>query len=491
MPEIKEELIPSTPHICDECWCDLLEENVQLAWGRVLCSDCFNNNYITCVDCWEVAHINDSTTIASGDTVCEGCSDCYNYCERCNERHHEDNTTYVDRHWIFICDDCVNNWYRCICDNCWELEHEDDMYNGLCSQCEHGQYDEDDTDYSWSYNQEATTTTTENNVPKQDEVKLSADVIEQLDNFYCDQRCVADYVWHYIKDIKWSFKFNVTRWLPSTSRISWMADAHYRGILEHNIRWIKDWKVWWMKAGKWFRKSLKLILKARKEKWTADSWILDVFTQPQKEFDKAVGEMCKSLTVKENELSCEFNNSPEWKMESVKYNDMFWSCQVCDNTWTYSRWLYDLVCNWWNAVALIKDGTEVVWRVLLRYFLDKDGKEYLCVERLYLNGWTTSVISNVLNSFIHWLSKATPMTVIITNKSSHATSGVGHIEGEQGEIVNQLWTSGSLRQPSRSYDFKWESKPCYYRECWSKDYIKYNTIYSALKCEKAFTINYN
>lgn len=100
--------------------------------------NCCHTGYCTCVRCGCQIDTDDAIEI-DGEYYCE---DCVTFCEDCNEYHLNDDVRYVSSVGRYVCDDCLEEYYR-RCDDCDEYYPTDEMYyeriNGqyhdVCENC--------------------------------------------------------------------------------------------------------------------------------------------------------------------------------------------------------------------------------------------------------------------------------------------------------------------------------------------------------------------
>lgn len=93
------------------------------------------NNRVTCYGCGQAIDIEDAEYI-DGEYYCH---DCCNYCDCCEEYHISD-STYIESEHIYVCDDCLDEYYR-YCEECerWEDKNKcswvDDANGYICNDC--------------------------------------------------------------------------------------------------------------------------------------------------------------------------------------------------------------------------------------------------------------------------------------------------------------------------------------------------------------------
>src|SRR3546814_6989563 len=70
----------------DVCSSDLIESR-----EIHVCDSCYGDLACHCPDCQMTVHIDETVSIAGGDTVCDSCAGDYPECEDCGENCHSDN----------------------------------------------------------------------------------------------------------------------------------------------------------------------------------------------------------------------------------------------------------------------------------------------------------------------------------------------------------------------------------------------------------------
>lgn len=104
--------------------------------GELYCSECMDENFISCEKCRELIHIDDYIEAGNGDIICEYClDDHYTKCDDCGEYFPNDDVYYDGN--IHLCENCMQDYYTC--QNCGEYVHENDTfcYDGevYCQYC--------------------------------------------------------------------------------------------------------------------------------------------------------------------------------------------------------------------------------------------------------------------------------------------------------------------------------------------------------------------
>lgn len=121
---------------CEECGCYVSEDDAIYIDGYgYYCRDCCSY-----CECCEEYHIGDSHYIDSEDIyVCDDCLDeYYKYCSCCDEYVHRDTITYIEDENRYVCDSCLEENYF-LCDECDEYYSNDQMHmhegEHLCNDC--------------------------------------------------------------------------------------------------------------------------------------------------------------------------------------------------------------------------------------------------------------------------------------------------------------------------------------------------------------------
>ncbi len=119
---------------CDECGCELSEDDVVWVDDSVYCTDCACH----CSHCEEWYHPDHEGEVVDGLWVCQDCIEShYRWCEHCEEYVPEDeiNDVLDERgHRIDICDECMHeNCKKCECGQ-WFWPRDEDQTE--CPSCE-------------------------------------------------------------------------------------------------------------------------------------------------------------------------------------------------------------------------------------------------------------------------------------------------------------------------------------------------------------------
>ena len=103
--------------------------------------NCCHDGVNRCVHCGRYLTDDDDIIWINGDPYC---SDCVYYCDCCEE-YHIDSTTYIEREDVYVCENCLNDYYV-HCDICNTWVHVDDMTHiagediNICNDCRDEKY---------------------------------------------------------------------------------------------------------------------------------------------------------------------------------------------------------------------------------------------------------------------------------------------------------------------------------------------------------------
>jgi hypothetical protein len=111
-------------HICSCCGDEICEDDIRWVGDNPCCPDCAS----WCDECEHYDYNDNVHWIQSEDRyVCDDCLDrYYRYCEDCNEYVHRDNCTYVGSIGEYVCDDCLERYYE-RCSECGVYYYKEDM----------------------------------------------------------------------------------------------------------------------------------------------------------------------------------------------------------------------------------------------------------------------------------------------------------------------------------------------------------------------------
>lgn len=101
-------------YTCEDCGCYVRDDNTYLTHdGRIICPDCYSNNYGTCDECEEIFSNDEMRYDDYGCSICEDCFERYDYiqCEDCGRITQV--WSYNENDDCYYCNDC----YPEHCDN--------------------------------------------------------------------------------------------------------------------------------------------------------------------------------------------------------------------------------------------------------------------------------------------------------------------------------------------------------------------------------------
>lgn len=124
---------------CAECGSEINHnEAIRINDGNYICSDCMSELYFVCDDCGEVFKRDDMNTVYdryndASKFVCDSCSNNYFLCNDCGNLHYESDVETVG--YNYICNECLEDGYYNVCDDCGEWFSEDDLYYNERNDC--------------------------------------------------------------------------------------------------------------------------------------------------------------------------------------------------------------------------------------------------------------------------------------------------------------------------------------------------------------------
>lgn len=100
----------------------------KLVDGRLMCENCYRENYCKCEDCDKIISQEDSYYInSSSKYVCQCCYEDYSFCECCEEDFPSDEITNFQNK--YYCKDCLDET-TFECEICEKLTFNDEMFYG-------------------------------------------------------------------------------------------------------------------------------------------------------------------------------------------------------------------------------------------------------------------------------------------------------------------------------------------------------------------------
>lgn len=458
-----------------------LSEAVEIWWKYVNVK--YEDDAVKC-DCCEAIWLNNDYTNVEwwNKMVCKSCLDeSYFRCNHCHEYIHNDESIYVENLGS-VCNDCVNNSSDFgYCERCENYFHNDDMATSRrCSWCSNDDDDDDveekDWKIAWSSNWKW--------LPTQE--------------FYDCPQWVKDFLYDlygYTPNIK----------LSKYRDINLSHEIDFKNKLaERMFIWRQEWKE--IRNTNETRtisdtnKYSSLSVKCIDSDWVNvtyeyidNLWYKKVKT----ESIYSVHDYYKKIYWKnmlDNEI--DKNKFCETKFDLVLSNDIdhkiklalanwyaFSSCQTEEYINSYAKWIWDWFNNWCNIPISLKVNWNIVGRMLTRLFIDKDNKEYLFMDRLYLNDMYSQQRKELYYKIALRLKEY--FRVIVPRYSAHDTSVYWVLSDYLPDENKLKFIDGesSLRQPLR---YLWSIYRWYYHDSRSTtheydgkiyDYIYYRNFY--------------
>ena len=205
--------------------------------------------------------------------------------------------------------------------------------------------------------------------------------MEMLKDFYHRTRDFKHYYTREPIHIEWTVTYNNTKILSDISRaLEWIRMRRERNI--------KEWK----KVSKYSN----YFLKGLTDDWLIKRGYIDVMWN--------IRERCESINKFYDDIWVEKTNAQmTWefkyvlssdikhKIKAFKLNDKVSSCQKSHNYDSFARWAYDAITNWCNCPILLynKWSDEPFARITTRIMYDKEGQEYILIDRVY-HSWEFS-----------------------------------------------------------------------------------------------------
>lgn len=129
---------------CSRCGCSLDDEDeddIIYIDGEPYCSDCV----FYCDDCHSY-HLETERNYVYNGSVCDSCFQDYKWCDSCEHYHHKDDVNWVATENIYVCDDCLHQYYvKCTCCDDY-LDPENAVYidgKPYCDSCANEKEDEE------------------------------------------------------------------------------------------------------------------------------------------------------------------------------------------------------------------------------------------------------------------------------------------------------------------------------------------------------------
>ena len=129
--------------ICSECGCVIDQDNEVIEIdNKILCQNCFEENYFVCHDCGEIHSQDERYYVDYGDyDICQSCYEGnYFVCNDCGEVYPMDKEIWVEDCQYSICQDCYYDSGYFTCNDCGYVYSEDEYHyisnEGYCV-CQH------------------------------------------------------------------------------------------------------------------------------------------------------------------------------------------------------------------------------------------------------------------------------------------------------------------------------------------------------------------
>lgn len=254
----------------------------------------------------------------------------------------------------------------------------------------------------------------------QTERELDSKTRDMLKNFYHNTRSFPHYYTREPVNITGTVKYNNTRVLSD---------------IKHILSDLRDFRERYIRNCKRVSKYSNYYLR-----WLTDDWLIrrgyiDVMWN--------VRERCESINKFYQDIWEEVNNAQmTWefkyilssdlhhKIEAFKLNDKVSSCQKSHNYDSYARGAYDAITNGCNCPILLynQGNTEPFARITTRIMYDKQGQEYILIDRIY-HSWEFSdaAMKWAIYKWIVEDLKRKWYKVIVSNYSAHDESTYAYL----------------------------------------------------------------
>ena len=400
-------------------------------WNTALyCETCLNNKIVSqevtyykwvyyhnrhpsvtsCNACWAPIHVN-------------AYSASWGYCNRCIARR------YIwERHYY--------NWYNngternvVYCTNCWAFH-----IDWLCNWCLDDARISKENYLRFTVRKDhksrdpkgcASTDSVSDRYIKtiwqfQTERDLDAETMSMLKDFYHHTRDFKHYYTREPIHIEWTVVYQNTKILSDISHT-------LESIRMRRERSIKEWK----KVSKYSN----YYLKGLTDDWLVKRGYIDIMWN--------IRERCESINKffedvgidKTNaQMTWEFryvlSSNIKHKIKAFKLNDKVSSCQKSHNYDSFARWAYDAITIWCNCPILLynKWSDEPFARITTRIMYDKEGQEYILIDRIY-HSWefSDSLLKWTVYKWIVQDLKQKWYKVIASNYSAHDESTYSYL----------------------------------------------------------------
>ena len=424
--------------ICKKIYCTD-NEWTEVVWWEIVCNVCRDEEYFECVDCWDLYPNDNRVEISNWDVVCQDCADHdYSRCYGCDELFHND--------------DLYSHWWNLYCEDC-----ESDL-------------DEDDASIvSWRI----TTTVSDEKLPEQKPYEAPTEIQQRLEDFYAHLKSV------------WKFTFYKRKPFEHKTFISLKSDLAYK-MFRGLQKWVySDITSIYYNTFKYAKATImdSVWVQIRYEytdlMWKRKLRTESIFTV-RNYYKKLLWDKFTMPKPNKNDFTkdcfdIEMSNEGMHKLALAKANNKaFCSCQNSNNVHDYAKGLRDWFNNDCNIPIAIKKDWNIVGRQLIRLFIDKNWKEYIFLDRLYLSDdyWNYKKIL-----YVEIAKRLRTMyDLAVPTHSEHDNSVKDYLDWEFHEkfITNDI----SLRQPTRWY---WEINRAYYNDSWTMTYSYNGKLYDKIK----------
>lgn len=441
-------------HIDDEKW--------YVEWLGSICESCYDNGwYSYCADC-DSLFADDFTTYLENleRTVCNDClREHYKQCADCEERWRRDDMSCTHRD-CRICEGCYSDNYFC-CDDCWEIFHNDDYgEDGYCRHCFNWG---DSLEWDWWEEKDghitslSATDTSSNYLPLLIKETPAAKIWDYLEDFYGISEGQADRLpfnkrvdFNYTGNIELDSSDRLLKYLQDSMNYT---DSKYRKYKRRQVEWVDKLMI---------NFSYMDITWRRRQRQESFMKYHEAF---HKEYPNKLSEL------NHNELTSSWfdirmTNDIDVKIALCKANDSFGSCQIKCNRSGYAKWLRDFICDWAKVPIAIYKDNKIVWRQLVRYMLDKNGHEYLVLDRIYTTHSYGSYKKRMYREVYDRLLKTVgdKYMIAVPTNSCHDDSVRNYVNGN-GPSISRYNTEETLRAPKRQ---RWRINSAYYHDSKTK-----------------------
>ena len=469
MPEAIEQIVMVV--------CDISQESIPIdqayvyKTGKYIKKE-YEDTYKICDDCGSI-YANDDDWIRIGhnqdERVCEDCRDEYFYCDDCNHYYHNDESYSIYDGDKYVCDRCYNDSYWS-CSDCGCNVHNDDLYernwDWYCESCldNHPADDDDCEEKDWLI----MGGDKDYELPKQTAYEAPTEVLSFINNFYDDWR--SKFTLYKRKDIQASTtvefddkaSIRLFDWRKKASYVSEQKFLKYANTMAINSSGVNvEYEYVDIMGVKRTRTESIMSVRDYYKKTLGSK-----FPAPQPD---------KNTFAKLNWFEITLSNDCKHKVELAEANGReFSSCQTSDNRDWYARGMHDWFTNGCNVPIAIKLQGKIVGRQLCRLMIDKDWKEYMFLDRLYLNSNYSQLKKKLHNDIAKRLR--TMYDLAIPNRSEHDSPVSEYLY----DTFHSEWANWpvSLRQPTRVLE---QIKRGYYHDSYTRTYEYNGQVYDKIR----------